>query len=239
LVSILIPVYNERNTIERVLARVRQVPLEKEIVVVDDGSTDGTREYLGGLSELGLKVILHPRNRGKGAALRTALAAAAGEVVIVQDADLEYMPEDILRGEAEVVYGSRFKGDWTGMKPLYRAANWFFAAFSNLLLGTRISDEATCYKALRTDLLLSLDLQCEGFEFCPEVTAKVARLNKRIQEVPITYRGRTFAEGKKIGWRQGFQVLWTLLRWRFARWSPRAPEAGETPNGLSDPEGTG
>ena len=126
-----------------------------------------------------------------------------------------------MEGQAEVVYGSRFKGDWRGMKPLYRLANWVFAVFANLLFGLHISDEATCYKAFRTDLLRSLDLECRGFEFCPEVTAKVGRLRKHIEEVAITYRGRTFAEGKKIGWREGFQVLWTLLRWRFARWAPR------------------
>ena len=234
-VSILVPAYNEINTIAKMLERLRQVPLDKEIVVVDDGSTDGTRAYLAGLHEEGLRVILHPQNRGKGAALRSALARATGEVVIVQDADLEYMPEEIpkvvapiLEGRAEVAYGSRFRGDWSNMKPLYRLANSFFALFANLLFGLHITDEATCYKAFRTDLLRSLDLQCNRFEFCPEVTAKIGRLHKGIEEVPITYRARTFAEGKKIGWREGFQVLATLLRWRFAKWQPTSEQTKET-----------
>jgi len=227
-----VPAYNERATIEEILRRLRALPLDKEIIVVDDGSTDGTREYLSGLAEPGLKVVFHPENRGKGAAIRTGLEAATGEVTIIQDADLEYMPEEIpqvvapiLDGRAEVVYGSRFKGDWRGMKPLYRLGNWVFATFANLLFGLGISDEATCYKAFRTDLLRRLDLQCQGFEFCPEATAKVGRLGKRILEVPITYRARTHAEGKKIGWREGFQVLSTLLKWRFARWQPKPEES--------------
>jgi glycosyltransferase involved in cell wall biosynthesis len=224
LLSVLIPVYQERATLETLLGRVLAVPLDKEVIVVDDGSRDGTREALQGLAErLPIRALYHAHNRGKGAAVRTALAEAQGQIVIIQDADLEYDPaeypklvEPILRGESNVVYGSRYLGH-NNVLPM----TWFKIGvltlnfLANLLYGTRLTDEATCYKVFRADLLKSLPLRCRRFEFCPEVTARVAKRRERILEVPITYRYRTRAQGKKIGWRDGFEAALTLLRYRF------------------------
>jgi glycosyltransferase involved in cell wall biosynthesis len=224
LLSVLVPAYNERDTVETLLRRVLAVPVDKDVVVVDDGSSDGTREVLARLArELPIRVLYHERNRGKGAAIRTALAEARGEVVIIQDADLEYDPNDyprllepIVRGETNVVYGSRYLGH-TNPLPFthFKVAVLLLNAMANLLYGTRITDEATCYKMFRTSLIRSLPLQCVRFEFCPEVTARVAKRGERILEVPIRYRYRTRAQGKKIGWRDGFEAIWTLLRYRF------------------------
>jgi glycosyltransferase involved in cell wall biosynthesis len=224
LLSVLVPVYNERATVEGLLARVVAVPVDKEIVVVNDGSRDGTREVLDELAKrMPIRVIHHERNRGKGAAIRTALADARGEIVIIQDADLEYDPEDypkliapIVRGETNVVYGSRYLA---GDNPLplthFKIAVLALNAFANLLYGIHITDEATCYKVIRRTLIQSLPLRCERFEFCPEVTARVAKRGETIVEVPIRYHYRTRSQGKKIGWRDGFEAFWTLLRYRF------------------------
>jgi len=224
LLSVLVPVYNEHDTVETLLRRVLAVPVDLEVVVVDDGSRDGTRDVLARLArELPIRVIYHERNRGKGAAIRTALAEARGELVIIQDADLEYDPEDyplllapIVRGESNVVYGSRYLGH---QNPLpfthFKVAVLLLNAMANLLYGTRLTDEATCYKMFRTSLIRSLPLRCERFEFCPEVTARVAKRGERILEVPIRYHFRTREQGKKIGWRDGFEAIWTLLRYRF------------------------
>jgi len=222
--SVLVPVYNERATLETLLQRVLAVPVDKEVLVVDDGSRDGTRELLGELSRrLPIRALYHDRNHGKGRAVRTALAEAQGEIVIVQDGDLEYDPEDypkliapILSGATNVVYGSRYLNPdnplpWTAFKVAVLSLN----AMANLLYGTRLTDEATCYKVFRRSLLQSLPLKCERFEFCPEVTARVAKRGERILEVPIRYRYRTKAQGKKIGWRDGFEAFWTLFRYRF------------------------
>jgi glycosyltransferase involved in cell wall biosynthesis len=219
-----VPVYNERGTIETLLRRVLAVPIDKEVVVVDDGSRDGTRELLAELAtRLPIRVVLHERNRGKGAAIRTALAEAKGEIVIIQDADLEYDPEDyprliapIVNGETNVVYGSRYLLHDNPL-PLthFKVAVLMLSAMANLLYGTRLTDEATCYKVFRTSLIRSLPLRCERFEFCPEVTARVAKRGERILEIPIRYYYRTRAQGKKIGWRDGFEAFWTLLRYRF------------------------
>jgi len=219
-----VPVYNEHATLESLLQRVLAVPVDKEVLVVDDGSRDGTREVLASLAKrLPIRAFYHERNRGKGYAIRTALAEARGDIVIIQDADLEYDPEDyprliapIVRGETNVVYGSRYLAHNNPL-PLthFKVAVLLLNGMANLLYGTHLTDEATCYKVFRTSLIKSVPLRCERFEFCPEVTARVAKRGERILEIPITYHYRTRAQGKKIGWRDGFEAIWTLLRYRF------------------------
>lgn len=206
-----------------VLEHVRALPLRKELILVDDFSHDGTREYLAEQEkEPNTRVLYHDKNQGKGAAIVTGLQAATGDVVIIQDADMEYVPQDILkvvepiyRGETRVSYGSRFKGKVTGMRLPNRIANWLLATLVSVLYGQRITDEATAYKAFRREVIQSIPLNCKRFEFCPEVTAKVLRKGERIVEVPVVYRARTFEEGKKIGYRDFFTAVWTLLRYRF------------------------
>jgi len=222
--SVILPVYNEERTVRECVERTISLPLDIEVVVVNDGSTDGT---LGILAELNgrdprLKVIQADRNRGKGAAIRLGLQHVTGDTVIIQDADLEYdcreytsMLAPFEDPAVQVVYGSRFLGRIEQMRWLNRTANRFFTWFANALYRARITDEATCYKAFRTVLLKDLNLQCRRFEFCPEVTAKVLRRRIPIKEVPISYKGRTHEEGKKIGWRDGWMVIYTLLKYRF------------------------
>lgn len=220
--SVIIPVYNERDTIEATLDRVRQSEVEKEIIVVDDCSTDGTRELLAGIEDIHL--VLHEPNMGKGMAIRSGLEHVTGDILIIQDADLEYYPSDysamiapIESGEAEVVYGSRFLNARPNMHLPNYIANRVLAIAASILFGARITDEATCYKAFRTDIIKSIPLTCKRFEFCPEVTAKVLRKGIRIKEVPIRYEARTVAQGKKINWRDGVVALWTLVKYRFVR----------------------
>jgi len=218
--SVIIPVYNEVNTIAKIIERVKRVLIEKEIIVVDDGSTDGTRGKIDSVP--GIKILKHETNRGKGAAIRTGLAFAFGELVIVQDADLEYDPNDYLElikpieeGVADVVYGSRNLGNnKSGMKA-YKWGGVFLSHLANLLYGLRITDEATCYKLFKTDILKGLSLKCQRFEFCPEVTAKLAKRKYRIKEVPISYNPRSFAEGKKIKWTDGVLAIFYLIKFRF------------------------
>jgi dolichol-phosphate mannosyltransferase len=225
--TVIVPVYNERKTLLEMLARVRSVPVSKEVIIVDDCSTDGTRELLESEIE-GLypdvRVRYHEANAGKGSCIRTALQFACGRYTIIQDADLEYSPEDfpvILetfeRTGADAVYGSRFMHGWPQMRPANRLVNKLLAWMVRLLYRTPMTDEATCYKAFRTDVVRSIPLECRRFEFCPEVTAKLIRRNYKIVETPIRYEARTMAQGKKIRWTDGVAAIWALIKYRFTR----------------------
>ncbi len=220
--SILVPAYNEQTTILEILRRVRESPFEKEIIVVDDGSTDGTRDLLPEAERAGCIVIHHERNQGKGAAVRTALARATGDIVIIQDADLEYDPRDyaqlvqpIVEGRVKVVYGSRFTGPKMAMFFWHMIANKMLTLMTNILYDAILSDMETCYKAFRADVIKGIPLRSRRFDFEPEVTAKVLKRGHRIFEVPISYFGREYAEGKKIGLKDAFVAVWTLLKYRF------------------------
>lgn len=224
--SIVIPIYNERELLPKVLEQVRAVsfPIDYELVLVDDGSKDGTREWLreNEVGKPNTLVLFHKKNRGKGAALRTGFTKATGDIIIVQDADLEYLPEEIpavikpiLQGRCRVSFGSRFLGRMpTGMRLPNYVANRLLALMVVVLFFQVISDEATAYKAFDAKVLRRLKLKCERFEFCPEVTAKVLLAGERIHEVPVSFFARTFAEGKKIGLKDFFEAVWTLLRCR-------------------------
>jgi glycosyltransferase involved in cell wall biosynthesis len=221
--SVVMPVYNEVETIDRIVDRVRAVDLPKEILIVDDGSSDGTREKLAELERApDTRVLYHDRNRGKGAALRTGFAAASGDVVLIQDADLEYDPQEypkllapIADGKADVVFGSRFVGS-EAKRVLYfwhYAGNRFLTLLSNMLTNLNLSDVETCYKAFRREVLEGISLREDRFGFEPEITAKVAKRGWRIYEVGISYAGRTYEEGKKIGWKDGVRAIWCILKY--------------------------
>jgi glycosyltransferase involved in cell wall biosynthesis len=224
--SILIPAYNEAATIKTLIESVRRVelPIDKELIAVDDCSNDGTWEILQGLRAPDLTVMRHEKNRGKGAAIRTALAKATGDIVLIQDADLEYNPQDypkllepILDHRAEAVYGSRFLGGPHRVLLFWHyMANNLFTLLTNLLYNVNLTDMGVCYKVFLADKLRTIPLKSDRFGFEPEITAKICKRHWRIFEVPISYSGRTYAEGKKITWRDGFVYLWCLLRYRLA-----------------------
>jgi len=224
--SVIVPVFNERATVAEVIRRVRavEVPLRVDVVMVDDASTDGTDKVLATIEDSTVRVVTHQRNQGKGAAVRTGLAHAHGDLVLVQDADLEYDPEDwprlldpILRGKAFVVYGSRFTGERKNMLPLHWVGNRFLSLVTNLLYRSTLSDMETCYKVFDRRVLDGITIVSNRFDFEPEITAKVLRRGFRIYEVPISYAGREPDEGKKITWRDGLGALRALIRFRFSR----------------------
>ena len=236
--SVIMPVYNEIDTIAEIVRRVRAVPLavpagfapddaevvfDREIVLVDDGSTDGTRDVLRQMADdADTVVVFHERNQGKGAAVRTALERASGDVMVIQDADLEYDPRDylvllspIVEGRSQVVYGSRFRGPTKAMFFWHMLGNRFLTLVTNVLYNTILSDMETGYKTFTRDVAEKLNLKAPGWGFDPEITAQILKSKYRIYEVPISYTGREFDEGKKISWRDGFTVLWTLIKYRF------------------------
>ena len=223
--SVIIPAFNEAQTIRQVVEAVEEVPIDIEIIVVNDGSTDETSAILEQMhTEPKLKILQCKENRGKGAAIRLGLEQVTGEFVVIQDADLELCPRDLMpivealqNGVAQVVYGSRFLNGKKRASLKTYIANRILASFTNLLYHVHITDEATCYKAFNTSLVASLNLTAQGFEFCPEVTAKVLRAGYHIYEVPISYFPRTKQGGKKLRfWREGIRAGWTLLKYRFA-----------------------
>jgi len=249
-VSVVIPAYNEIKTAEALLRRVRQVPLKLEVIVVDDGSTDGTRTLLNNLEKEGLidTLVFHERNKGKGAALQTGFKRATGDVTVVQDADLEYDPFEfplllhpILSGKADAVYGSRFLGGPHRVLLFWHSVgNSFLTLLSNMFTDLNLTDMETCYKMVRTDLLQSLPLSADRFGIEPELTARLAQAQARIYELPISYHGRSYAEGKKINWKDGVAALWYIFRSnvlqpRARPWVPPVRAAWEEEPQVPDP----
>ena len=225
-VSILIPVYNEKDTLLLLLEKVEQANfagLQKEIIMVDDCSTDGTTEILNGLKDK-YKILFHEQNQGKGAAIKTAIKEATGDFVVIQDADLEYLPDDydnilpiLIKDEADVVYGSRFKNNDNLKNFMWKnkVANKFLTFFANLCLGTNLTDMETCYKAFKRPLIQSVTIKSDRFDFEPEITAKLAKKKARFTEVPISYFGRGHDEGKKITWLDGVHAIIAIIKFRF------------------------
>ena len=229
--SVIIPAYNEINTIKEIITKIKLIKISKEIIIVDDFSTDGTREFLKNLDDPQIKTFFHKKNYGKSHGVRIGIKEARGDIIIIQDADLEYDPQDyyklikpIEQGKAKVVYGTRFpkkKGHPSLLHPYEILSNPFYFAnkiltiMANILYNAKITDEPTCYKVFDSDVLKSLNLKSERFEFCPEVTAKIRKKGFKIHEVPINYNPRTIDEGKKINWKDGVEAIWTLIKYRF------------------------
>ncbi len=245
--TVVIPAYNEVGTVERLLRRVREVPLNLEVIVVDDGSTDGTRDLLGELeAELIDQLVFHEKNQGKGAALRTGFGRATGDVVVVQDADLEYDPyelpillEPILSGKADAVYGSRFLGGPHRVLFFWHSVgNRVLTLLSNMMTDLNLTDMETCYKMVRTELLQSLPLSAHRFGIEPELTARLAQAGARIYELPISYDGRSYADGKKIGWKDGVSAFWAILKYNLLppavpKWIPPLIDAWNEPDRIA------
>ncbi|MEW6102350.1 MAG: glycosyltransferase family 2 protein [bacterium] len=223
LLSVIMPVYNEKDTIEEIIKKIEAINLPKEIIIIDDYSSDGTREIIEQrINQKNVIKLFHSENRGKGSAIRTGLEKASGDIIIIQDADLEYDPEDyyklvkpIMEGKVDVVYGSRVLGKGKFSYLRYALGGKFLSLLTNILYGSHITDEPTCYKVFKTDVIKSLNLKCKKFEFCPEVTAKVLKKGYEILELPISYFPRKIEEGKKINWKDGVEAIWTLVKYRF------------------------
>jgi len=224
--SVVIPVYNERSTVAEIIRRIRavEIPLTLQVIVVDDGSSDGSDKVLQALEDSTVRVIRHTHNQGKGAAIRTGMEAMTGDLLLIQDADLEYDPDDwprllepILKGKARVVYGSRFTGERKNMLPLHWFGNRLLSLVTNVLYSSTLSDMETCYKLFDVEVLKGITIVSDRFEFEPEITAKVMRRGFRIYEVPISYAGREANDGKKITWRDGFGAMAALIRFRFTK----------------------
>jgi glycosyltransferase involved in cell wall biosynthesis len=222
--TVIMPVFNERTTVAEVIRRMRAVelPTSLQLIVVDDGSSDGSDKVLRAIEDSTVRVIRHEKNSGKGAAIRTGLAQARGDLLLIQDADLEYDPNDwprlldpILAGKARVVYGSRFTGERKNMLPMHWIGNRILSLVTNVLYSSTLSDMETCYKLFDSEVLEGITITANRFDFEPEITAKVLRRGHRIYEVPISYAGREYHEGKKITWRDGFRALFTLFKFRF------------------------
>ncbi len=224
LLSVLVPVFNERDTVREIVQRIQQVDVDKEIIMIDDYSTDGTRKILKEIESENdnVRVLFHERNKGKGAAIRTGIPAIEGEIALVQDADLEYNPAEyprlvapIVDGRADVVYGSRFKGGEPGRVHLFWhfLGNQLLTLVSNMFTNLNLTDMETCYKVFRSDLLKSIPLEANRFGFEPEITAKIARRRCRVYEIGITYDGRDYSEGKKIGWKDALAAFYFIIRY--------------------------
>jgi glycosyltransferase involved in cell wall biosynthesis len=237
--SIVVPVYNEAATILASLRRVQDTPFNKEIIVVDDGSTDGTREVLAAITDPEIRVFFHRRNRGKGAAVRTGFAQITGDLVLIQDADMEYDPADyptllapLLNGDADVVFGSRFlSGPKRVLFFWHMVANQLLTLVSNMTTNLNLTDMETGYKVFRADVVRQFELRSDRFGIEPEITARVARMRCRVYEVPISYHGRTYEEGKKIGWKDAFQALWAIFRFGLL---PDSINRGHVPESLTE-----